>query len=1500
MAEKVEIDIPGIGLIEAKNAATEATLMEILKVLENTQKDNNKNAKGKSGANQGGGSGGKEAKEGAANQSRLNKETKDGIGAAKAFAAAGKLAGSSFKLVGQSAHLAAYSISGLAAGAGAAAGAVISLGKNTLDLGAKFADVLQTMANVGDSTTAAAGALRMIPVVGGALGGAFAAVAGAVEGSVKSYQTAASVGATFNGSVNDMSRAASGAGMTLDGFANLIKSNAENLIYLGGTTEAGAKQFAGLAKELQGSGAGAELQRLGFTTEQINGGMAKYIGILGKTGALSGMTTSQIAAASGSYLKELDGLAKITGQTREEKQKEQDALMKDAQVRAAMAGMDAESQKQMMNYITSFPKEQQAAIKDMIATGNVTSEEAIKLQSMLPGVAEQTMQFGRTMQAGGKINAEQMNSARNNAIKEAKDSVMRNKARGMYDKEAGEAYVGAANLASMEIDGLSKAMGEQSKATDKANLAENLTKAKQRLAEFSNTFQQALANPAMLDMLMKSFETLASFVQQVIVPAFNIFAQMLSAVIPVVTSLLMPAFKALGEFMQSTIIPAFNILGTWVRDAIVPIFKQAWSIISETVGSFTKMLGITSDVGDGLGTFEEILYDISYFIEDNLQPILLGFGVLIGAVIVAKVIAFGAAMLSMLAPIGSFVVGLASATWSVLKMSAQVAISALQFVGSVTMMAARATMAGISMLVGLGPVALIGLAAAAAIGGLVWGFKKLGGDLTVLTDAFKWAGSWVNTLFLKLQLGIYSLLNKIPGMRGDFDSDIKGIGEKLKENEENRAKLEDDMANRRKANIQQQKDDEAKALADKKKADEDQAAAKAQGDVAAGARDDKAAKRDEERRARAARREQDAIKKKEDAELGAIDKKEEREKAAADEAKGVTVDKSDPLQMLKTFAAQQKSAFTQEAKALDDKDKARSDLALASQEYAKAVEQNGKATTDLERKAAEERMKAAEERLGKANKANESADEVVKAAVDRMKAAKEGKDPGAVAAGKPKEEKTETAKAPEASGKPAGSSGPQEGVKTDAAMAKYLQTIALIESGGDKNAKAGTSSASGMFQFTEGTWKQMTKEMGKDYSKEDRFDPKKAAEVAEYFSKKQKAQIEKSTGREAGMTDMYMAHFLGAGGASKFLKAKDKDPTQSAAALDPAAAKANKNIYYNKEGKERSVQEVYDLMDKKVKAQSERVEKGKVNADVAAIGGGSYKPGTKVDAVAEGKPKPQDTKTETKPEDAAKARADAAANDPRRTDKPVAQAETKKEEKPVAQAETKKEEKPVAQAETKKEEATQTPTGAMQSLIKDGIVPTTIAFQDLIKKGIMPMLTGTQVKGLDKGAVKPENSLSPGEELVKATAEAQNKARGMYDADASKSYVAMSKMLESPLTSIADLSKIDLTKASQTVQPKNMSTSAAFETPKTEIIAQAEKAAAEKAALEKQQAEYREKLKQEEAMAMTGPSNQEGALSGSSDLNTALAELIAIGKRTADLNEKQLSVQSSLSGDLFA
>ena len=196
-------------------------------------------------------------------------------------------------------------------------------------------------------------------------------------------------------------------------------------------------------------------------------------------------------------------------------------------------------------------------------------------------------------------------------------------------------------------------------------------------------------------------------------------------------------------------------------------------------------------------------------------------------------------------------------------------------------------------------------------------------------------------------------------------------------------------------------------------------------------------------------------------------------------------------------------------------------------------------------------------------------------------------------------------------------------------LKKYLQATALIESGGNAKAKAGTSSAGGMFQFIDSTWKQTTKQMGKNYTLQDKYDPAKATEVMEFFTKQQKAQLEKSTGQKANNTDLYMAHFLGAGGAGKFINAMKKDSSISAASLDPNAARANKNIYYTKDGRERSLAEVYKLMGQKMAKAESAVETGKwgkkdIPDIVKNIGGDSA---TKV---ATASPKPaSDTKVAT-------------------------------------------------------------------------------------------------------------------------------------------------------------------------------------------------------------------------------------------------------------------------------
>lgn len=158
-------------------------------------------------------------------------------------------------------------------------------------------------------------------------------------------------------------------------------------------------------------------------------------------------------------------------------------------------------------------------------------------------------------------------------------------------------------------------------------------------------------------------------------------------------------------------------------------------------------------------------------------------------------------------------------------------------------------------------------------------------------------------------------------------------------------------------------------------------------------------------------------------------------------------------------------------------------------------------------------------------------------------------------------------------------------------IGSFMAATAMIESGGNANARAKTSSAGGMFQFLDSTWKELTREMGKNYSVQDKFDPQKAAEVMAYFTQKQKKQLERGTGRRATNTDLYMAHFLGAGGATKFLNAMQQNPNAIAAELDPRAAKANKNIYYDG-NRARTLKEVYELMGSKMRKAEAQVAQG--------------------------------------------------------------------------------------------------------------------------------------------------------------------------------------------------------------------------------------------------------------------------------------------------------------------
>ena len=166
----------------------------------------------------------------------------------------------------------------------------------------------------------------------------------------------------------------------------------------------------------------------------------------------------------------------------------------------------------------------------------------------------------------------------------------------------------------------------------------------------------------------------------------------------------------------------------------------------------------------------------------------------------------------------------------------------------------------------------------------------------------------------------------------------------------------------------------------------------------------------------------------------------------------------------------------------------------------------------------------------------------------------------------------------------------------------YLTATAAAESGFKTDARAPSSSATGLYQFIDGTWLDMVKAHGAKYGlgryasaleggKIDagmrreilglRNDPKLAAGMAAELTRGNQRHLEQNVGGDLGKTDLYLAHFLGASGAERFIQAARANATQAAAPLFPEAASSNRAIFY--EGsRARSLAEVYQRFAAKI------------------------------------------------------------------------------------------------------------------------------------------------------------------------------------------------------------------------------------------------------------------------------------------------------------------------------
>jgi hypothetical protein len=181
----------------------------------------------------------------------------------------------------------------------------------------------------------------------------------------------------------------------------------------------------------------------------------------------------------------------------------------------------------------------------------------------------------------------------------------------------------------------------------------------------------------------------------------------------------------------------------------------------------------------------------------------------------------------------------------------------------------------------------------------------------------------------------------------------------------------------------------------------------------------------------------------------------------------------------------------------------------------------------------------------------------------------------------------------------------RQAASTTGASFEYLLATAKMESNFNPKAAATTSSARGLFQFIDQTWLGTVKEAGAhlgygkyadaitrnpsgSYSVSDpdmraaimrlRNDPDAASQMAGVLTQSNSFKLTARIGRRPNDAELYMAHFMGVGGAGKLIRNAEDNPNASAAQMFPHAAAANQSIFYDRSGRGRSVSEVYSVL----------------------------------------------------------------------------------------------------------------------------------------------------------------------------------------------------------------------------------------------------------------------------------------------------------------------------------
>lgn len=148
-----------------------------------------------------------------------------------------------------------------------------------------------------------------------------------------------------------------------------------------------------------------------------------------------------------------------------------------------------------------------------------------------------------------------------------------------------------------------------------------------------------------------------------------------------------------------------------------------------------------------------------------------------------------------------------------------------------------------------------------------------------------------------------------------------------------------------------------------------------------------------------------------------------------------------------------------------------------------------------------------------------------------------------------------------------------------------MLTVGMMESSLKPKAGANSSTAKGLFQFIDGTWTEVLGKYGNKYGipkNASVFDPWANTLMGAEYLKEGARRIQGTLGRPATPVDLYMTHFLGGTGGSRFLGNMAANPNGIAAVDFEGPAQSNREVFF-KNGRALTYAEIYDALQRRAR-----------------------------------------------------------------------------------------------------------------------------------------------------------------------------------------------------------------------------------------------------------------------------------------------------------------------------